>query len=122
MHVFPAWWQKRWQVTVDVEEEQINLKKLIPSNFVAQTQTSDNGPPFHTALRLLYFLRNSDPNAEIYLPNLFQWEEGNPFFLVHWDKKIKLAWKTLYESNSTILEGFIPKAKWGKKPNKTTKT
>lgn len=72
-------------------------------------QASDNGPPLHTALRLLYFFRNSHPNAEIYLPNLFQWEEGNPFFLAHWDKKIKLAWKKLYKNNSTVLEGFLTK-------------
>lgn len=71
--------------------------------------------PLHTALRLVYFFRNSDPNAEIYLPNLFQWEECNPFFLVHWDKKIKSAWKKLYKNNSSVLEGFITKAKWGKK-------
>lgn len=55
-----------------MSEEQINLKKLIPSYFVAQTQTSDNGPPLHTALRLLYFFRNSDPIADMCLPNLFQ--------------------------------------------------
>lgn len=84
-------------------------------------QTPDNGPPLHTTLRLLYFFRNSDPNAEIYLLNLFQWEECNPFFLVHWDKKIKLAWKKLYKNNSSVLEGFITKAKWGKKPQNKTK-
>lgn len=88
---------------------------------MAQTQTSNNDPPLHTALRLLYFFRNSHPNAEIYLPNLFQWEEGNPFFLAHWDKKIKLARKKLYKNNSTVLEGFITKAKWEKTPTKWPK-
>lgn len=88
--------------------------------FVAQTQSNFwQWTTFHTALRLLYFFRNSDPNADIYLPNRFQWEECNPFFLVHWDKKIKLARNKLYKNNSSVLEGFIIKAKWKKKPNQT---
>lgn len=88
--------------------------------FVAQTQSNFwQWTTFHTALRLLYFFRNSDPNADIYLPNLFQWEECNPFFLVHWDKKIKLARNKLYKNNSSVLEGFIIKGKWKKKPNQT---
>lgn len=76
------------------------------------------GPPLHTVLRFLYFFRNSDPNAEIYLPNLFQWDENGPFFLVHWDKKIKLAWKQLYKNTSDFLEGFITEAKWEKKTSR----
>lgn len=74
----------------------------------------------HTELRFLYF-RNSDPNAEIYLPNLLQWEEHSPFFLVRWDKKIKLAWKKLYKKTSDFLEGFITEAQWGKKNNQTSR-
>lgn len=43
-------------------------------------------------------------------------------FLVHWDKKIKLAWKTLYKNNFSVLEGFKTKDKWEKKkPKNQTK-
>lgn len=43
-------------------------------------------------------------------------------FLVHWDKKIKLAWKKLYKNNSSVLEGFKTKDKSEKKTKKPNQT
>lgn len=60
---------------MDVREEQINLKKMNPKLFCGINTTkllARPGSTLHTALRFLYFFRNSDPNAEIYLANLFQ--------------------------------------------------
>lgn len=95
------------------------MKTWIPIYFVAYTTRllATFGSTHPHSTRFPYIFRNSDPNAEIFQISSSE-KSTTHFFLVHWDKMMKLPWKKACKNAFDFFERHYNLGQMDKTPRK----